>query len=163
MISGSKVTLLYFAREDPVMGCLYFADCGCELWCSAGHRALGFSAHWAVLPQLSVPSQCLWCCVGDLHCCPAGPVFPLYLPWAAASRHHKYPDLASGTQDLMSHLPLTLHDCDYLLVTTPEQDTVGTAQTLPLVFGRVMGKMVLNSIFHLLKGGWKYFPRGVRC
>lgn len=43
MISSSKVTLLYFAREALVTGCLYFADCrhaAVMLGCPRGARVL---------------------------------------------------------------------------------------------------------------------------
>lgn len=52
----------------------------------------------------------------------------------------------------------------HLLSRAPDWETVGTAPALPLVFGRILGKMDPNLVFHLLKGGWKHFPMalGVR-
>lgn len=121
MISGSKVTLLYFAREALVVGCLDFADCGCAaamLGCPQGAGAL-------------CPPGC------------AAPALPpgahgavLEISTAALQTHvfssscgRRCADLASG--HLRPSLHLSLYDCDQLYTAHKTLPATGNAISIP--------------------------------
>ena len=90
MISTSKVTLLYFAREALVMGCLCFADCGRDA------AMLGCPRDVGVLRPLG-------CAAPALHLGAHGAVLEISttaLKMHVLSSFHgqQRPDLASGAQ-----------------------------------------------------------------
>lgn len=94
MISSSKVTLLYFAREALVVGCLCFADCGCDA------TMLGCPRGTGVLCPLGCAAPALG---------PGARGAVLEIPTAALQTHvlssshgRQHPDLASGAQTLQA-------------------------------------------------------------
>lgn len=135
-----------------------------------------FSTHDQLLPfRLSAMScwshtEASGFSVGELCCSPKiAPLWPLgahpelaHTGWNKLSCWLRWCGHRARMRQFALELPVQSREY-YLLVRTPDWETVGTAQTLPLLFGRILGKMVLNPIFHMLKGGRKYFPRGGRC